>query len=123
MIYDLYLEYKSLVKVQNILHKRSIPTLRNKETFGTKTLWYILTNPIYTGDRILQKKAPKDFYTRKPSLDKWQSYLIKNDHEPIIDRYTFEEVQNLLYCNTLGKITWLIYIQTLGNTYIIGQKL
>ena len=102
MIYDLYLEHKSLVKVQNILHKRSIPTLRNKETFGTKTIWNILTNPIYTGDRILQKKAPKDFYTRKPSLDKWQSYLIKNDHEPIIDRYTFEEVQNLLYRNTLG---------------------
>lgn len=102
MIYDLYLEHKSLTKVRTILQKRNIPTLRNKTVFGTKTIWNILTNPIYTGDRILQKKAPRDFYTKKPSLKNWNSYLIRNNHEPIIDKDTFDAVQKLLHRNTLG---------------------
>ena len=29
----------------------------------------------------------------------------------------------LFYCNGLGEVTWFIYIETLGNTYIVAHKL
>lgn len=65
------------------------------------TLWhhsvirYILSNPVYVGDILLQKNyRPSPFAkSSKRNRGELPQYLIQDDHEPIIDRETFAKVQ------------------------------
>lgn len=47
-------------------------TLRKNSTFKPGTIDKILTNECYVGDRLLQKRAPKNYLTHRP--DESQSY-------------------------------------------------
>lgn len=65
------------------------------------TLWhhtvirYILSNPSYVGDILLQKTyMPSPFAkSHKWNHGELPQYLIQDDHEPIVDRETFDKVQ------------------------------
>ncbi|OQX93488.1 MAG: hypothetical protein B6I17_02735, partial [Tenericutes bacterium 4572_104] len=57
----------------------------------------ILTNEKYCGDAILQKRVVTDYLSHRSIKNTGQApkYYIKNNHEPIISRETFEFVQAL----------------------------
>lgn len=58
---------------------------------------YILSNEAYVGDRLLQKKPHLNPMTKKPEKNvDYHSYYLKDDHEPIIDRETWEGVQKII---------------------------
>ena len=67
----------------------------------TNTPWhhtvirYILSNPVYTGDILLQKTYRPSPFARSHKWNKGElpQYLVKNHHEEIINRKTFEDVQ------------------------------
>lgn len=56
---------------------------------------YLLRNPAYVGDVLLQKTYVTDPFTKKLQWNKGElpQYLVKNHHEPIIDRVVFAKVQ------------------------------
>lgn len=58
------------------------------------TVREILTNETFVGDKLLQKRPPKNFLTHKPdrSVD-YDSYYVTDGHPAIIDRETWNAAQ------------------------------
>lgn len=56
---------------------------------------YLLRNPVYVGDVLLQKTYVTDPFTKTMKWNKGElpQYLVKNHHEAIIDRDVFDQVQ------------------------------
>ena len=76
-IFQWYLDGKSIGWIAKTLQKQKISTKKGG-VWAKKTVSSILKNPIYCG------------------YLKWEKYLNKGDHEPIIDVDTFNKVQNLI---------------------------
>lgn len=95
-IYTSYDQGLSIGEIIEKLYEQGERTLYGKDKFSHAAIKYILRNEIYVGDRIIQKNAPKDFYTKKPGREKYDSIYIKDDHEPIISRNIWERVQRIL---------------------------
>ena len=83
-IFEMYLKGLSMKKIANELNKKNIPTKFNK-TWGTQTVSLILKNPIYCG------------YLH------WEDYLIPSEHVQIIDKNTFNKIQNLIQTKNIKK--------------------
>ena len=62
-----------------------------------ETVRGILKNETFVGDKLLQKRPPKNFLTHKPdpSVD-YDSFYITDGHPAIIDRDTWDQVQKKL---------------------------
>lgn len=76
------------------LHSRGIGS---KSGFRPETLRYMLKNETYVGDKRLQKQPPINFLTKRPETGKeYESNYLANDHAAIIDRKTWEAVQERL---------------------------
>ena len=75
-----------------------VPTPTGGSKWYTSTIKSILTNEKYMGDAILQKYYTKDFLTKKQVVNDgvYPSYYIENDHEPIISRDVYHQVQKIL---------------------------
>jgi site-specific DNA recombinase len=80
-IFKIYLEYKSLIKVQKYLKSECFRTNQGKE-FSTMAIRHILKNRFYIGEII------------------YADLTVKGQHEPIINRITFGKVQALLRKNS-----------------------
>lgn len=76
-IYNWYEEGKSMGEIAKKLNKTNIPTKMGK-TWAKKTISKILKNPLYCG------------YIR------WQEYIYKSGHNPIIEIKQFNKVQDLI---------------------------
>lgn len=86
--------YSEIVKA---LRQMGAKTLRGGDLFCAETIRYMLSNETYAGDKLLQKTAPRDYLTKKPDLNRvYESFYLKNDHEPLIDRHTWEQAQAIL---------------------------
>lgn len=93
-IFESYASGTSIEKIIDELEKRGVKSPRGKDRFNTASIWYILHNEVYVGDRLIQKQPPKDFYTKKPDPTKeYESFYITDDHEPIISREIWEQVR------------------------------
>ena len=68
---------------------------RARTPWGHSSIRYILSNPVYVGDILLQKTYMPSPFVKSHKWNKGElpQYLIKDDHEPIIDRETFAKVQ------------------------------
>ena len=75
-IFQMYLNGLSMKKIADIFNSKSIPTKQNK-IWGSQTVSMILKNPLYCG------------------FLHWEDYLNPGDHDPIVDRDTFNEIQEL----------------------------
>src|SRR5699024_3864968 len=64
-------------------------------TWSVASVRNILLNEKYAGDLLLQKTFCEDFRTKKQRKNKGEirKVYVKNSHEAIIDRQTFEAVQ------------------------------
>lgn len=113
-IYTLYLEGNGKSKIAAMLSSEGIliPTRYKQEVLGIsyknskllpqtkawsyQTIHSILGNPVYTGT-LVQNKYNKISYKdkEKVKLPKESWIVVENTHEPIIDRHTFDLVQEL----------------------------
>lgn len=98
MIYELFLDGYSLTDIAKRL------TLLERKTAHGKTEWHreiissILRNEKYVGDALLQKTFRVDCISKKVRKNNGERpmYLVTNHHEPIIDRDTYNRVQQEL---------------------------
>lgn len=113
-IYNLYLEGYGLMKIANILNDRNVPNpLKYKKELGMKigaasrltsksymwrnaTIGSILDNQMYIGNMVQGKMRKVSYKSKKlvrvPRED-W--VIVENTHEAIIDKETWERVQNI----------------------------
>ena len=81
----------------NELKKMGVKTMRGKDSFSVAALEIILRNEIYKGDKLIQKAAPRNLYTKKPDESiNYDSYYIEDDHEPIVSKELWQKVQDRL---------------------------
>lgn len=94
-IFKLYLDGSSLVQIKQLLESEEIKTVSGKIEWTQGGLKYILQNEKYVGDALLQKSYVTDFISKKAKKNNGElpKYLVSNHHEAIIDRDTFNRVQ------------------------------
>ena len=94
-IFELYLNGFGVRKIKKHLEENGIKTVTGKNEWSTSTIDRILSNEKYVGDVLMQKSFTENFLTgkRKKNNGELDMYFIENDHEPIISREVFEQVQ------------------------------
>ena len=96
LIFQLFLEDRSPGQVAEALKSVGIVG-KNSKPLTTAGIVYILNNEVYVGDKLLQKRAPKNFLTKQPEKGaEFKSLYFFDDHEAIIDRETWEQTQRRL---------------------------
>lgn len=84
-------------KIADELAAMGAERLYGKTPLGVSAIQYIVSNETYVGDKLLQKSPPLDFLTKRPDPNaEYTSYYVRDDHEPIIDRETWEKAQAIL---------------------------
>ena len=93
-IYKMYLAGMGKHKISKLLNHEGIKTQLNV-LWQDSTIYNIIRNEVYAGDLLLQKSYVRDFLTKKKVTNKGEraQYYVQNAHEAIIDRDTFNKVQ------------------------------
>ena len=94
-IYLEYLQGASLKQIGEGLEADGILTGAGKTTWRPETIKKILKNEKYIGDALLQKTYTIDVLTKKRIQNNGivPKYYVENDHEPIIPRNLYMQVQ------------------------------
>ena len=94
-IYREYLEGSSMDKIADGLMADGILTGAGKTKWHTSTINKILRNEKYMGDALLQKTYTTDFLTKKRIKNNGTvpQYYVEGDHEAIIAKELFMQVQ------------------------------
>lgn len=109
-IFNEYINGKGLAYIAHRLNERKVlcPSIYKQKScnyhcktisglWGHNTIKKILMNKVYTGDLIQHQGEMVSYKVKKYRLLPKSEYLIKeNAHEPIIDKQTFELVQDIL---------------------------
>lgn len=95
LIYQMFLEGKSIRNIAATLTKQKIPTPANKVKWSVSTITSILKNEKYKGDALLQKSYTTDFLTKKIKKNEGEvpQYYVEHSHPEIISREIFDMVQ------------------------------
>ena len=127
MIYTSYLHGDSLQIIKSKVEAGGYKTVRGNTTWSTQALLRILQNEKYCGDVLLQKTFTDNVLTGGPKKNTGQlpQYYIENNHEGIVTKQMYREVQaeiarrnskscaNRLYCGECGspykRVTWNIH--------------
>ena len=98
LIYTMFLDGHSMKNIALILHVKGIHTKTRSTEWRTNTITRILQNEKYVGDALLQKTFTSDCITHKVVKNHGERpmYLVTNHHDPIIDRDTYNRVQQEL---------------------------
>ena len=96
-IFDLYVQGNGVRKIKRYLEEHGIKTVTGKREWSTSTIDRMLSNEKYIGQVLMQKSYTPDFLTGKQVKNDGQldMYLVDNAHEAIIDRETFDQVQEM----------------------------
>lgn len=83
-------------KISNILTEVGIKPFK-KQRWCRSSVRQILTNPDYTGDKILQKTFRDDPITKHRRINRGEKtkFIVHDNHEPIITREEFELCQKI----------------------------
>lgn len=97
-IYYLFLEGNPPSTIAATLTAAGVPTPGGKSKWYSSTVIEILKNEKHYGAARLQKEYISDFRTKKAITNKGEipMYFIENDHEGIITKEVFDEVQRRL---------------------------
>lgn len=91
----------------------------------------ILKNQMYVGDMVQSVQTKVSYKSKKKkSLPKSNWDIVKNTHEPLVDRFIFESVQNNIKRTTKTTITKrekrlfenLLYCKECGNTLTVSYR-
>lgn len=96
-IFDLFVQGNGVRKVKKYLESHDIKTVTKKSEWSTSTIDWMLNNEKYIGQVLTQKSYTPNFLTGKKEKNQGQlaMYLVEGAHEPIIDRETFNRVQEM----------------------------
>ena len=94
-IFNKYLDGKGLRIIAKELHSEGYKTKNGNSEWTNKSIRTILQNEKYVGDLLQKKTITPDFLTHQKQYNRGEEEMvyIKNHHEPIIDRKTFDFVQ------------------------------
>ena len=82
-------------KIAQVLNAEEIKPRRGKR-WQAGTIKSLLENEIYTGDMLYQKTYTDSNFVRHTNRGECDMYLHEDHHEAIIDRATFDRVQELM---------------------------
>ncbi len=91
-IFDSYINGLSPTKISRVITAKTV----NGLSFTRETVRDILRNEIYVGDRVLQKYYSPEVRKKKSNHDTIPKYVLSDVHESIIDRETFDKVQEMM---------------------------
>lgn len=97
-IFELYVSGRSLPEIVRMLEKENIPAM-NGGKWWPKSLATVLHNEKYVGDVMMQKCYTVDHLSHKKVKNDQTvvpSYYVRDHHEAIVDRKTFELAQTIL---------------------------
>ena len=102
--YKLYEQGFSMAWIANYFMEQKIPSPSNKR-WDASNICTFLNNEKYVGDIRLQKKYTVDHIEHKEVKNRGQvpSYYIPDHHTPIIDRKTYDRVQEIKKMRCRGK--------------------
>ena len=94
-IFARYLMGQSVGQICKDLTADGLKTARGSTDWSDHTVRHILLNEKYMGDAILQKTFTLDLFSRQQVKNEGQlpKYYVENAHPAIIDRATFQKVQ------------------------------
>ena len=82
--------------IANALNDKGAKSLRGKPLTG-EAIRYFMINETYVGDKHLQKQHPMDYVTHRPDINaEYKDYYLTDDHEGIVSRALWDQVQVLL---------------------------
>ncbi len=98
LIFQLFLDGLSTQKIADALIAKERPTVSGDLTWNSGMVRKILHNEKYVGDVLLQKTYTVDCITHKKAVNHGERtmYFVSDHHEPIIDRITYNLVQQEL---------------------------
>ena len=98
LIYELFLDGLSFTRIKNALESRGKLTAMGNQIWSESNIKSILKNEKYVGDVLLQKTFTADCITKKVVKNNGERpmYLVTDHHTPIVDRDTFNRVQQEL---------------------------
>lgn len=93
-IFRMYLEGMGCERIMKALIEAGVPA-PNGGLWSASTILLMLKNEKYAGDLLLQKYYINNHIEKKqlPNRGELPQYAVAEDHEPIIDRATFDAVQ------------------------------
>lgn len=112
IIYRLFLNGYSSTAIAKKLTYAGIPTPAKLDVWQKATIESILQNEKYYGAALLQKQYSADFRTKKmvPNRGELPMYYVEKDHEPIVTKDIFDEVQRCFqHRQRRGHSTTLIF--------------
>lgn len=94
-IFSLYLEGYGKMMICKILNADGV-TSHIGNPLRPSSIDIVLQNEKYCGDLLLQKSFISDHITKRKVINNGQlpKYFVENNHEPIIDKTTFQTVQD-----------------------------
>ncbi len=96
-LFHRYLNGDSLDALGKMMTQTSLSTIDGNQQWGHTTILQMLTNEKYLGDSLCQKTYTTDFpFYQRDNHGEVDQYYIEDTHPAIIDRETFQKVQNLL---------------------------
>jgi len=98
MIYKLFLDGYSMRNIKKVLESSGFLTATGKKIWNESLISSILKNEKYVGDALLQKTYTLDCITHKIVKNHGERpmYLVTDHHAPIVDRDTYNRVQQEL---------------------------
>ena len=98
LIYKLFLDGYSMTNIKKMLESKGVLTAKGKKVWNESLISSILKNEKYVGDALLQKTYMLDCITHKVVRNHGERpmYLVTDHHAPIIDRDTYNRVQQEL---------------------------
>lgn len=98
MIYNLFLDGYSMRNIKMVLESNGFLTAMGKKIWNESLISSILKNEKYVGDVLMQKTYTLDCITHKVVKNHGERpmYLVTDHHDPIVDRDTYNRVQQEL---------------------------
>lgn len=95
LIYRMYLEGCSRSSIRKYLNDNGVPSPTGKPIWGQQIIYNILTNEKYVGDALMQKEYVESPITgkKKHNNGELRQYYVRDAHPAIIDRETWDRVQ------------------------------
>ena len=111
---------ESTSEIAEALANKGVVGMKTQKPINASAIRVMLKNEIYVGDRILQKQPPIHYLTKKPDYTvDYETYFIKDDHEPIISREIWEKVQERLKGNKELRASGIYRVR--GSHFMYGR--
>ncbi|MGN0106584.1 MAG: recombinase family protein [Hominilimicola sp.] len=117
-IFDMYVNKNMGIRqIKKVLEKENITTMKNNSQWSIKSIYSILRNEKYCGDLVQQKTCTPDYLTHEKKKNPGKTIVIKNHHEPIINREMWNEAQEKLNLKSPDTV------DCISNRYVMSGKI